>query len=197
MLFYSPFSIRRQVSEDVFEVLGYSPDEASMEPDKNFYAKFETFLYQRSGQNVEYISKRLERVRRLCNKRKLSFDIPYEADFIEKLFAIIGLKEIPKIHENPSFVYEINFENPTQEQFQTVIRNWRNHIEEVDNNWDDLGFKLEGEDKTLWLNKFYMSKTFDLFVDKDNDEMINTESLMKEISSRREELLEGLELLVG
>ena len=69
---------------------------------------------------------------------------------------------------------------------------WRKHTAEASNNWDDIGFRLEGNDHILWLNKFYISKQFNLTVQKENKEMIEPEFLMKEISERRDEFLNGL-----
>lgn len=199
MLFYSPFSVRESVNRpsensDHMEISisGYSPDPVNTPSQKDVHPRFEAFLFERSEKSIEYVRERLSSVRRVCNKRELHFNVPYEADFTEKVFSLIGIRQVPKLEKPARINLEINFESPTEEQFDAIISEWRKHTVEADNNWDDTGFRLEGADKIFWLNRFYISKVFDLSVQKENEEMIKPESLMKEISARRAEFLKGL-----
>lgn len=201
MLFYSIFAMRGDAKKtpenDNYinaSLDGYSPDPISIPPRKDVNPKFETFLFERSDQNIKYIKERLKSVIGLCHKRELHIDIPYEADLMEKFFSLIGVKEVPKLEKPARMNYEINFESPSEEEFDTIISSWRKHVEEIDadNYWDDIGFKLVGHERVFWLNRFFMSNSFDLSVKRENEEMIKPESLMKEISERRAELLAGL-----
>jgi hypothetical protein len=199
MLFYSPFAVRKTESGHSeneshigISVSGYCSNLTNVNPRTDVQPRFEAFLFERSDKNIEYIRERLNSVRRVCNKRELRFNDLYEADLIERAFSMLGVKELPKLDKSARISYEINFESPTQEQFDAIVDKWRKHTAEASNNWDDIRFRLEGNDHILWLNKFYISKQFNLTVQKENKEMIEPESLIKEISERQDEFLKGL-----
>lgn len=200
LLFHSPFCIREECQKSVdlysfdlnYEIQGYTPDSLTASPDKKVVPRFETYLYERGNKNIQYIRDNLFKVRKLCNKKELHHDVPYEASLLDRVYELVGLKEAPASSYTSRFRYEIDFEKPTEEQFNAIIKEWENRFSSVVvNDWDDIGFRLEGKDRVIWLNKSYASGVFNIAVKKESG-MVLPESLWTAISEKRAELLRGL-----
>lgn len=193
LLFWSPFSIKEaNVESKQYQLVGYTPDESQMPPDLSLVPRFDTFLYDRNQNNVELVRRQLNEVRKLCRKIEIDLSEQYDVDFIEKIFDLVGLREVPKIDNTFRMLYELDFDSPTLEQFESIISEWKRKARSENNAWEDIGFRLESNrERVLWLKRFYISKEFSLAVKKDNG-AATPESIFASILLRRSEFISSL-----
>lgn len=85
--------------------------------------------------------------------------------------------------------YEVNF-TPTEGQLEEIIENWQQ--DRGDEAWDDVGFKMSGDSKTYWLSHSISKFEEVLDVDRDNDEIVNSGSLLSELNDMEDDFLERL-----
>lgn len=80
---------------------------------------------------------------------------------------------------------------PTLEELKAMIA-----AEEADpevTGWDDMGFVLQGQTKTLWLSREQASGDFELDIDRTDAETINLEALLTELNAKQIQILRVLE----
>jgi len=67
-----------------------------------------------------------------------------------------------------------------------IIKEWS---ENDDRQWDDFGFKLKGDPKTHWLSHAIARNNFDLEVKRENDEVVDTDSLLQALYRARSKIM--------
>jgi hypothetical protein len=199
---HAPFAIKESEDHEDLQaeevdlrvkIIGYTPD-INLFPPQRLSPRFETFLFDRGSQSAQYVRERLELVRRIATKRELRFDNDEERDIVNNMLSMLKYKGKRKPSKITRLRTEIDFASPTEEEFNEILRGWREHINSTDSEWDDLGFRLEtSKDQIIWLDKFYVSRTFSIDIKKE-DGIISSEHLLKEISARRAEFLQDLML---
>ncbi len=174
--------------EDV-EILGYS--EHGGKP-KSLIPKFGTILHEKTPKNLEIIREKREFIRRVVRKIELSRELEYQADFVEKAFSWLGLNQIEKEHKRFKFKYGIELNSPSAEDLEKIILNWKSQNSESASAWENLGFQLDGEQKVRWIDSFLASEVFSLKIQRLNEEIVDVDSLLDELSKNREHILDAL-----
>ncbi|RZM82876.1 hypothetical protein DYY88_06675 [Leptolyngbya iicbica LK] len=170
--FYSPSVLRKSDSDSwdesqvEVEIEGYL-NESSTYKKSDIFPRFEAYLYSRGGKNIQYIKENLAKVRRVLHKRELDLSKPPQKRLLGNLYDFMGLDEIPQDRESPKVNYSVDLENPTIDQFESIVREWESHSLETDSLWDDVGFllkdELEKSEEKRWLGRFYISKAIQPF----------------------------------
>ena len=80
---------------------------------------------------------------------------------------------------------------PTEEELKAMIE--ADDADDDGSRWEDLGFDLNGEDGTIWLNRSRASDTFSLNLEVASSGVVKTELLAETISAQRNQLLQLLE----
>ncbi|MBR8317259.1 hypothetical protein KDW36_29270 [Burkholderia dolosa] len=60
--------------------------------------------------------------------------------------------------------------------------------------WDDIGFKFQGEgSKTYWLRRSLASDSFEIYVERRNEEVVDLDVLAESLNEHRRRILAILE----
>ena len=92
-------------------------------------------------------------------------------------------KNKPADFINMSYTVGVNLTKP---EVLEIIKEWTDNDERQ---WDDFGFKLRGDPKTHWLSHAIARNDFELDVTRENDEVVNTDSLLQALFSARSKIL--------
>lgn len=187
-----PKSISNQVtdkSEEDIEIAGYACKNGKPE---QLIPKFSTVLHEKTSKNLKIIREERESIRRVVRKIELSRDSKYQADFVEKAFSWLGIKQIEKESRKFKFKYGIELHSPSAEDLEKIILSWNSKNNDSDSNWENLGFQLEGESKIRWIDSFLASEVFSLNIQRINEELIDADSLLTALSENRTIILDAL-----
>lgn len=81
--------------------------------------------------------------------------------------------------------FDIHY-SPTENELNAIIQEWENTPE---SRWNDVGFKLSGENTNHWLSHSLVKHELDLDIVRDNPEIVNLQSLLATLSEHRTALL--------
>lgn len=168
--------------DDGAEILGYSNngDEIlHLRPD------FKSFLYKKPGQ-VEALRNTINSVTKVIRKNRLSPRVALHRNIWQKMLEGLGVRpEERELTADVKIKYEIPF-NPTPEQFDEMVQEWEENHE---SKWDDIGFKLSGDNEIRWLSHSVAKSEFELDVERDNDEIVDAQSLLNTLTQNRNVIL--------
>jgi hypothetical protein len=102
------------------------------------------------------------------------------------LLESLGIRDAPDPEDPIRSRYEINFQ-PNEQQLEAMIEGWQQNGEE--SGWNDVGFKISGDSKIHWLSHSVSRYEEELEVERDNDEVVDSESLLHRLDDMEEELL--------
>lgn len=80
---------------------------------------------------------------------------------------------------------------PTEEELKAMIE--ADDADDDGSRWEDLGFELNGEGSTIWLNRSRASDTFALNVELGGSGVVKTEMLAQALHAQRDQILQLLE----
>jgi hypothetical protein len=80
---------------------------------------------------------------------------------------------------------------PTEEELKAMIE--ADDADDDGSRWEDLGFELNGEGSTIWLNRSRASDTFALNVELGASGVVKTEMLAQALHAQRDQILQLLE----
>ncbi len=67
-----------------------------------------------------------------------------------------------------------------------MVEEWEENHE---SKWDDIGFKLSGVTEIRWLSHSIAKTEYDLDVERNNDEIVNAQSLLDSLTQNRNVIL--------
>jgi hypothetical protein len=171
-------------------VLGYKKDD-DLSPDSSLSPQFKSMLHRRKGP-VEYIRSNLKNIRKIIRKEIISFDLEDKRVFWQKALQRMGVSQ-PQVPDKASekIKIEMNY-SPLEDELEEMINFWQTN-ENIGDKWDDLGFKMEGETEIRWLSHCLAKSEFNLDLIRDNDEIINAESLLNQLALNESLILGILE----
>jgi hypothetical protein len=171
-------------------VLGYRKSEG-YPCDPSLNPQFKSMLHRRKGQ-VEHIRNNFEKIRKVIRKEALSFGSDDRVAFWQTVLQRFGVSQ-PQCPDKESerIKIEMNY-SPSEQDLEEMISFWQTH-DEIGEKWDDLGFKMEGETEVRWLSHCLAKSEFNLDIIRDNDEIINSESLLNQLSLNESLILGILE----
>lgn len=161
-------------------ILGYSED---LDSPKDLESMFDTFLDHRGGE-VAYLRENCEKIIRLVRKKYFRVRVVEDKDLMTRLLLAARVRS-PKVTSLYNKVrYEIPFK-PTLEKLNELISDWIDDDEK-----GDVGFRIKGESgHVYWLGRTLSRDKIDLEVRRKGDGMIDSASLMEELTKRRDVIL--------
>lgn len=179
----SSFTVRRE-DEDSGEtrIIGYRKPPAldifTLSP--QFYSS----VFRKTG-HLEFLKKNREKIRKIVRKNSLTFAIPEELQYWQKLLKFLGIRNPEPRDEEIRVKQEIEI-RPTENELQEIVENWE---KEHESKWDDVGFTLSGDPNIQWLSHAFAKDVIELDVERQNEEVIEASSLLGALIVNREYLL--------
>lgn len=166
-------------------IAGYRKDEES--DLLNLNPMFKSFLLRKPGK-IEFLTENREHIRTIYRKNVLNPQSQVDASLLNKMLVKLGIQDPPALQHDIKVKYEFNH-TPEEAELDSIIAEWEN---EHESKWDDVGFKLKGDDEIHWLSHSLAKRTIELDVVRENAEIINAESLLQAVHQNRQTLLQEL-----
>ncbi|NJM64988.1 MAG: hypothetical protein HC851_04615 [Acaryochloris sp. RU_4_1] len=178
------------IDSDSINILGYQKT-SSHEVCQDLYPQFNSKPYQRVGQ-YDYIRNNSQEIRQVIRKDTLRHSVQQNRELWQRLIQTIGISD----HSPPNEEFEHRFKftvnhTPSAQELDEIIRFWNE--KEHDSKWDDIGFKLRGEEKIHWLSYSLARNDFPLNVRRVNDEIVDARSLLKQLLEHQEKIFSLLD----
>ncbi|EAT14770.1 hypothetical protein [Desulfuromonas acetoxidans] len=170
-----------------YAVHGYR-DLLTGEVTDTLYPAFASSPIRNPGE-INYIKDNRVRIRKMIRKTTLDVNVQAEVEFYQRLLNRFGLGEPPAPDMHAKIEYNMPFEPGTGE-LDEIIDNWN---ETAGGTWNDIGFKMEGDPQPKWLSNSLAKASQTVDIEKDNDEVINAESLLGALIENRDAFLEVIE----
>lgn len=166
------------------EILGYRED---VQNDPEDYApRFQTNLFRKPGPHL-YLASNADKIQRIIKKTKLALndagDLSNWQTFLRWSYINPANKHKPADFINMSYTVGVNVNRADVLQ---IIKEWSENDERQ---WDDFGFKLKGDPKTHWLSHAIARNDFELDVTRENDEVVDSDSLMQALYKARAKII--------
>lgn len=163
-------------------IVGYRNDENSDPLHLN--PMFKSFLLKKPGK-IEFLKENRELIRTIYRKNVLSPQSQVDRSLLHRMFSKLGISDAPALNHDIKVKYEFSH-TPDEAELDAIIADWENNH---DSKWDDIGFKLKGDDEVHWLSHSLAKSTIELNVERENAEIINAESLLQAVQQQRRTLL--------
>ncbi|MCS3393216.1 hypothetical protein NX868_17670 [Burkholderia thailandensis] len=171
-------------------VVGYAEDGVNLDGVK--YPKFKTLAFVKDGPR-QYILDNVGRIRRVMRRGHLTVENRVQRTTWEGLVSFIRGRrpdDQPIVMDKSVFV---------EMEYQPTIDELREIFAREDENgdgrmWDDIGFKFQGEgSKPYWLRRSLASDSFEIYVERRNEEIVDLEVLAGSLNDHRRRILAILE----
>lgn len=181
--FLSRFSKYVKKTEDPnekghFEILGYSKGEEEADSTLNPY--FNSKLKKLDG-NIDVIKSKREKITKVIRKTLISHVPKTKTSLWDRIFDNIGYNTLKDKNEPLEMKYEIST-TLEKKELNDIIDSWSNNTHE--DNWDDIGFKIKGENLPLWLKSEIPSEEIGIDVKRTDDEFIDFNKFLVDLESR-------------
>ncbi|QPS09650.1 hypothetical protein I6G66_06410 [Delftia acidovorans] len=182
---HTPFTAyeKNPTTADI-EIVGYrsSPSAAV----RNLAPRFQSEPFRKPGEH-DMLLKNYSRITKVLRKTTLELQTPEDLDFWQSAWRKIRGRAIPAQIDPVSISYEISTVL-SKKDVQDII----DHSATDTETWDDIGFMLKNDQTPHWLSKSFARDTFDIQVQRVNEEIVNLDELLKELDSQRTRLLDLL-----
>lgn len=179
---FSEYVVLGKSETSDFQIIGYAEKED--DDPLNLYAYLKTSILRKPGQ-IDYIVNNFPKIRKITRHNCLSPKLASSQDLWQKALQGLGLKKQKKLNSDVNFSYEFSFK-PSKDELTEMIKEWEaNH----DSKWDDIGFTLTGEQNPRWLSNSLARDTFELDVKRVNDEVVDAQSILDQVTEKRDLIL--------
>jgi hypothetical protein len=155
--------------------------------EKGLHPRFRTKTVRLPGK-VDFIRQHRPHIYKVIRKSELDGQSVANTpvSLVQALLESLGIRDAPDPEDPIRSRYEINFQ-PNEQQLEAMIEGWQQNGEE--SGWNDVGFKISGDSKIHWLSHSVSRYEEELEVERDNDEVVDSESLLHRLDDMEEELL--------
>lgn len=162
------------------EILGYAAGPTDQPADFIPYFKSEVM---RQGGERELLVHKARQIRKVIRKTELQNGRQSDRAMWQKLLQRAGMVAAPEAPPSVRLEYELpaRFEPDEMRALQARWDTESSNMEE----WDDVGFVLQGESTPYWLSKSVARGSHELDVDRDNVEVVNPQSLLDQLIAHR------------
>lgn len=167
-------------AEGALEILGYAPGPADEPQDLVPYFKSEVM---KQGGERDLLVQKSREVRKIIRKTELNNGRRPDLALWQKLLRRAGMADAPVAPPTVRLEYEMpaRFE---PEEMRALQERW--DVESADmEEWEDVGFILQGEQTAYWLSKSIARGAYELDVERDNLEVVNPQSLLSQLKAYR------------
>ena len=159
---------------------------------ENYKPSFKSSQWKLNGQQ-DIIRERVDEIRTIVRKDELNYEFKEDLSFGQAIWRnMSGESDGKNITGSNRLKYEFEFE-PTLKELNQVIKKWDYEHENQVSDYQDVGFKFYGEQKTYWLSESLVSETYDLNVRFINGHVVDSASLLRQLTKKRESILSLLQ----
>lgn len=174
---FTSFVVTEETDEEI-EILGYSDND---DETHHLTADFKSYLFTKPGQ-VDYILHNIENIKKIIRKNELNPQVALDRNIWQKFLEKLNVSHQNNIlTEEVKIKYEVPF-SPNIEEVNAIIEDWNDHHE---SKWDDIGFKFESDNQIQWLSHSVAKDEFELDVTRDNEEIVDAQSLLDALTRIR------------
>jgi len=169
-------------AEVEYPIIGYA-NTANDEP-RHCHPRFKTGLLRNPGQK-QFMLDNVERITKVIRKETLDLTQRETLSLWQKMIRQAGLSSPPVTPVKPRISYDLPFQ-PTADDIENMFDTWEAAAE---SKWDDFGVVIKGHQDVYWVSHTLARKEFDLDVERDNDEVVNSISLIDALLGKRTQIL--------
>ena len=169
--------------DSTVKIIGYRASPSAVVT--HYKPQFRTDLLRKPGP-VDFLLERAESIRKVTKKEILNIAERPKRVWWQTLLVKLHL-ETPTARDHEVKVnYEVEVEGLSRDQLQTIVDAWQGEDQDANN----YGFNLKGESgKTYWLDHAFVKDSVTVDVQRQNDEIVAAESLLKALRRHRQNLL--------
>lgn len=160
------------------ELKGYKADKTSTDAPQNLRASF-NFNIIRSSHQIDKLVTNHKEITKVVKHNKLSVTDTLKLGWSSKLSISIFDKQKPKTDGDVKFTFEYPYTPTNAKELKDIIQDWE--LNYTGSMWDNIGFKLQGESKTIWLNDMNARNRFELYLNRNNQNVIEPIELFSEL----------------
>ncbi|MBZ5875994.1 hypothetical protein [Chromohalobacter israelensis] len=155
------------------------------------HPKFSSTLFRKQG-NVDHILDNYANIEQVIRKTNLEMKNTADKQLLQKMMDAFrrGVHISSKL---PASGVNVNYQMPielTRSELGMLIKDWETNNYNSKVQWDDYGFKLKGEmNRIYWLSGSIARDAFDLDVVRQNDEVVDPDSLIQELNKKSQYIL--------
>jgi hypothetical protein len=166
-----------------YPILGYAEIEGH-EP-HHAYARFNTELKRNPGKK-QFMLDNVLKITKVIRKETLDLSQTAELTFWQKMLRQAHLADPVNVPIKARISYDIPFK-PTVDDIENLFATWE---ETAETHWDDFGVKLSGSQDVHWVSHTLARKEFEFQIERDNEEIVNANSLIDAINAQKIEILQ-------
>lgn len=176
---HSDHAVVNQIDDDNVEIAGYREDIYSdiQELSPSFRAKL-----LRKGGEVDLIRQKRVSIRKLIRKSILNLEIEEEHTLMRSMLQKLGIiQNANNGNQDLNVKYSFPF-TPSHDELSAIIDN---AFEEGMSWTNDVGFQFVGKNDVVWLSNSIVKHDLNLEIERDNDEIVNLNSLANQLTAQR------------
>lgn len=153
---------------------------------------FRATQWKKNG-DLDFIRQRRADIRKLVRRDELNFSYQESVSLWQRIWRnVAGDDPSPHLEGTHRLSLEIDY-TPTEDELEKVIQHWEEDQNNVVGQYQDVGFKLNGDQKTHWLSKSLASEVFEFDVSYADGPLADSESLLAQLGRKRRQILALLE----
>lgn len=176
---HSNHAVINQIDDDNAEIAGYRADDnAEIE---QLSPSFRSQLLRKLGE-IELIKQKRATIRKVIRKSVLDMEIEEERSLMQRMMQKIGIGDNEN-NGNNSLNVKYSFPyTPSHDGIDAIIE----HAMEEGLSWtNDVGFQMVGANDVIWLSNSIVKHEISLDIERDNDEIVNLQSLATQLTNQR------------
>lgn len=151
---------------------------------ERLFARFKTDVFVKPGP-ADYIAEHAQSIRKIKRKSALDLAIHTDRSMFQKLLEGLTLVNHQTTKQEVNIQYEVDVDGLSAQEVSDIVAEWsEDHEDET-----DYGFMLRGSAEVHWLGKAYVREKLQLDVDRENAEVVEPESLLRELARHKDYLL--------
>lgn len=178
---FGPHVVQGEPEDGNIEVVGYRRNEAD-ELGK-YRPVFRTEVFKKPGP-IDYVIARAAEVRKIKKKASLHLRHRASKSLWQKMLEGVHISPRGNVDQNVDIYYELEVSGLEEQQVRDIVAQWT----EEEGDESDYGFVLRGDAKTHWLGRAYARDTLHLDVARHNVEIVEPNSLLRELERFRPHL---------
>ena len=188
---YSSYAVLEENDdEDEDTIIGYSESgsEEDMDTERMVKPRFRT-KELRTASDTEYLRQNVANIRRVIRKDLMRYQVAEDLALWQRLFRNLTGQNQGQIVENHSVSFELELQ-PSLEELNRIITKWEEGRDDaVSRRFDDVGFRIEGDQRIHWLSQAIASEVFELDLRFRNPPVANADRLLQQLAILRDDIL--------
>lgn len=153
---------------------------------------FKATQWRKNG-NLDFIRNNRSEIRKMVRKDELNFTHGENLALWQRIWRnITGGDTTPLLNGTHRLSLEVDY-TPEENDLETIIHHWEESQHNVVGQYQDVGFKLHGDQKTHWLSQSLASEVFVLDLVYSDGPLVDAELLLSQLHGKRSQILALLE----